>query len=584
MHRFVVKFSHTDPKKFNIYCDQPRTVLDVIKSNDIYKKMNNKYSDENIVIQLGKEDRASIVATHFPCSCIGEGECLIISCKSEKVEETKGQHDKMVHPRNKYSVFYIDREGGVHTKTKELFRNSAVKQYKFLCVYGEKGMTVKEAVKSDGRFIDDIGAFQLSDNENPNSFTGCNERIDKLDQKEFKICLPLNKRENDKEEQENPDTSDKSQKKHGTKVVLDAAQQRGITVKAVVEKRSSDNTEEVYEILRQQFPELKRRMESRFPGDSYQETLKLKKENFGKIQQSFSEVHRVRKLLALGRSVCKVVVYEECQGTAFVLFDNFIMTNAHLFKDCVDGKKLQEGKKVYALFNYEEPEPNTKYNCFSVKKTFIDFDEDLDYAILELHPEGQKPNKKKTNKITVPPGLLNRFGPMPLSGEACIIGHPAGGVKKMDPTCIIEKERREEAVTGPYKDTLFIIHSISKVIKDQGFDNMIMGGNKAEKVVTYHTFMYHGSSGSPVFDANGQVFGLHTAGYTYGFPQHTDSVIEYAHPLLTIVENFVKRLKESGNEELLKRVEEEAKVNSYLKKVFKAESDNSDEPMDIDEK
>lgn len=65
------------------------------------------------------------------------------------------------------------------------------------------------------------------------------------------------------------------------------------------------------------------------------------------------------------------------------------------------------------------------------------------------------------------------------------------------------------------------------MIKDNGIDDIMMSGCLEEEVVTYNTFMYHGSSGSPVFDALGRVFGLHTAGFVYGFPKEK-GVIEFA--------------------------------------------------------
>lgn len=584
MHRFMVKFKSTTRKTYTIDCDHPRSVLDAIKSHKMYKE-KIQGSDENIIIQLGREDKEAVIATHFPCSCIEQDECLIISQKPEQVEYIKQQHYEPVLPTNSYSVFYIDREGGLHTKTKELFRSRFVKQYKYLCVYGEKAMTVEEAVTNDGRFVDDLGDFTLSDNDNPDMLTDCKQRVDNLHQKKFKMCLPLNKTESAEKGAEAPGTSS------GTVAVREVAQQRGISVRAALEAEqrrkedegSEDNTEEVYEILCQQFPQLKERMQSRFSGDSFQAALKLRKEDFGKIQQSFSEVHRVRKLLNLGRSVCKVVVDNECVGTGFVLFDNFILTNAHLFKTCVEGEKLPERINVFALFDYDEPEPHTQFYSFSCKKTFVDFNYnfDLDYAVLELNPDGQKQNlKSKRRKMTVPPGLLEKFSPMPQNGEACIIGHPKGEVKKMDPVCIVEKERREEAVAEhlkPYQDTVFTIQSIRQLIHDKSIEDIMMGGRKAEDTVTYNTFMYHGSSGSPVFDAHCDVFGLHTAGFTYGFPKHVESVIEYAHPLLDIFKNIVSKLRSKGDNELLERVEEKAKGNEYLTKVFE-----SDEPMDTD--
>ncbi|XP_051251164.1 serine protease FAM111A-like [Dicentrarchus labrax] len=587
LHRFKVKFSCTDRYKYAIDCDRPRTVLEAIQSSEHYSKKMKKCSDENIVIQLGKSDKESIVATHFPCSCVSDGEPLIISCESEKVEEAQGQHCQPIHSRDKYSVFYIDTVGGLFTKQKKLFRNSAVKQFKYLCVYGEKGTTVEEALRRDGRFIDDLGDFTLSDNDNPNCIIGRKQKVDKLDKKEFKIRLPRNKRANDEEKQENSGASSNLQQTCGAKAVLDVIKQRGISVRTEVEKRGSvDDTGEIYDILRQQFPGLKELMESRFPDDSYQEALSLRKENFGKIQKSFSEVHRVRKLLKMGESVCKVNVGDVCEGTGFVLFDNFILTNAHLFKDCVEGERLKEGINVCVLFNYEDPEPHTNFYYFQLARFYLCSREDeLDYAILELNPESQKPNETtQTKKMKVPPGLLKKFGPVPENGEACIIGHPAGEVKQMDPTCIIEKERRRQAVIDhlhQYKDNVFIVHNISQIIKDQGIDNIMMGGHKADKVVTYNTFMYHGSSGSPVFDVNGRVFGLHTAGFCHGF--YKGSVIEFAQPLLTIFEHFVSKLKERNLKELLKRVKKEAKGNLYLEKVVRLKSSGTGECSDSDE-
>ncbi|XP_031158494.2 LOW QUALITY PROTEIN: protein FAM111A-like [Sander lucioperca] len=596
LHRITVKFSTTGTTKYTIDCDHPRTVLEVIKSTENFEKKVQNCPDENIVIQLGKA-RDSIVATHFPCTCIRSCQSLIISGEPEKVEVAQDQFYKPIQSRDKYSVFYIDTVGGKYTKQKKLFRNNAVKEFKYLCVYGEKGMTVKECLKRDGRFIDDLDNFTLSDNADPDSITECTQKVDNLHEKQFKICLPRNnKRASSERQQENSGASNNSLQKCDTTPVVDVVQQRGISVRAAVEKSgSSVDIEEIYEKLRQQTPALRELMESRFPDHSYQEALNLRKENFGKIQQSFSEVHRVRKLLKLGESVCKVVVKNVCQGTGFVLFDNFILTNAHLFKGCIEGQKLKEGIDVYFLFNYENPEPHINYYYFELAQGDICYTEsDLDYAILELNPESQKSNHStQTKKMKVPPGLLKIFGLMPRDGEACIIGHPAGGLKKMDPTFIIEKEKREQAVRDhlhPYKDSIVTLLSISHLLKDQGIENIMMGGKKADKEGTYNTFMYHGSSGSPVFDAHGRVFGLHTAGYAYGFPNQRESVIEFAQPLLTIFKHFVSMLKVSGQDELLARVNKEVKGNSDLEKVFKSvvEPKESrqrleDEPADPDE-
>ncbi|XP_053199195.1 serine protease FAM111A-like [Scomber japonicus] len=548
-HHFNVRFKDNVTEEYTIYCDQPCTVLEAIKSSKRYNKL--KCTDENIVIQLRKTDRECVVATHFPCSCVGDGALLILSCKPEKIEGVLNKPSEIVHPRNRYSVFYIESQGGKNSRTKEILRNNTMKQFTYLCVYGEKGMTVEECLKRDGRFIDNLGDFELSDSKNHDRFTEHTQKVDNLHEKEFKICLPRNK---------NTNWSDSK--------VLEVAKRRGTSVKTSLDKSGSSETTEIYKILRQQFPKLKEIMESRFPGDSYEKAVNLRKENFGKIQKSFSEVHRVRKLLELSKSVCKVVVENGRTGTGFVLFDNFILTNAHLFMD-EEGRVTLEDIDTFTLFNYDDPdERDINCSCFKVKNTLTEFiDGELDYAVLELNPEGPE----------VPPGLLKKFGPVPQNGEACIIGHPAGEIKQMDPTCIIEKENRGKAVDDHlelYSDFPLVIHSIRQVITNQGIKNILMGGNKAERVVTYKTFMYHGSSGSPVFDAHCRVFGLHTAGYTYGFKDHKESVIEYAQPLRTIFKSLMIKIEKSGNEELLKRVKEEAKGNPDLEEVLKVEPED----------
>ncbi|XP_051800432.1 serine protease FAM111A-like isoform X1 [Acanthochromis polyacanthus] len=475
-HQFTVKFSNEDVE-YTIDCDQPRTVLEVIKSDlpKQFQRMKDKmkdYSDLKIIIQLSKKGKESIVATHFPCSCIENGECLVIHCKTQEVEETKIQHDELL-PRDKYFIFYIATKAGVNARKEKRFRSKSVKEFDYLCVYAKKGTSVKEALERDGRFVD-LKDFKLSEVQNSNQHTLCTQKVDNLDQKKFKICRdrkPANYeneqvsseqqgqggqggQQGQEEYQEQLSTSKQSQQKFSTKSVLDAAQKSGISVKRVMEETGSKvNPEEIYKLLCEQFQDLKSLMKKRFPGDSYQEALELKKENFGKIQQSFSEVHRVRELLRLGGSVCKIIVSGVWQGTGFVLFDRLILTNAHLFKDCVKENKLQEDIEVYALFNYDKPEPFTKYYIFTAEKTFIDFDLELDYAILELNPQGQKHNQ--TGEAELPPGLLSKFGPLPDNGEACLIGHPAGAVKQIDPTCIIPMEKREEAVDKqlhPYKE------------------------------------------------------------------------------------------------------------------------------------
>lgn len=200
-HQFRVKFSSDDT--YTIDCVQPCTVLEAITSSNKYKKMV-KGADVNVIIQMGTGDDVSIVPTHFPCSCVGDHEVLTISCKSEKVESAQVQDSKIVHPRDAYSVFYFDTKGGLNAKKKKLFKSGTLKQFKYLCVYGGKGITVVEALKRDGRFTDDLGYVELV-NINDKCKTECTDEIDNLENKKFQICLPRGANTEAKELNQQPD-------------------------------------------------------------------------------------------------------------------------------------------------------------------------------------------------------------------------------------------------------------------------------------------------------------------------------------------------------------------------------------------
>lgn len=551
-------------------------MLEAIKSTEKYKSTMENCSDKNIVIQLGEQDRETTIATHFPCTCLNNGDSLSISCESEDVQVTPDQCGNLILSRNEYSFFYIDSDGGQYSKTKKLFRSNIVKQFKYLCVYAEKGLTVEDALRRDGRFIDTLGTFHLSDNDDPKRITERTQKVDNLDQNKFKICLPRKRKRKGKQQENDNNTTQRTGDTGGR-------HQGVVSIQTVIQNSdSSVNIQEIYEILHSQFPNLREVMESRFPGDSYEEMLKLRQENFGHIQQSFNEVHRVRKLLKLGESVCQVIVAEVIYGTGFVLFDNFILTNAHLFKDCLDGGRLMED--VLVRFNYEDPTQDIQ-TYFQLAHSKIYCSEDkLDYAVFEIKPESQN-YATETKNVKVPPGLLKHFGPVPINGEGCIVGHPEGKVKKLDPICIILKENREQNVQDELKKyTHLNVHSIKNSLFNLNIQNIMVGGNQADQVITYKTFMYNGSSGSPVFDACGRVFGLHSAGFVV---LDKKSVIEFAHPLLLVFEHFVQLLRDSREEELLNRLLKEAKDNKFLKRILVVSADtdersDSNEAMEVD--
>ncbi|KAK7925624.1 hypothetical protein WMY93_007934 [Mugilogobius chulae] len=533
-HSFFLKFNHSEDTH-TIHCNRPQTVLDAIKSKWIQLTKHN-IIQQNITLQISDRPRGTAIPTHFPCCLLKEEELVTLRETTEEVEK-RGKVDHPVSHDEQYYIVFIETKPGINAKTKRVFKSSSIKDFTRLCVYGTKGMTIRDAIASDGRF-EELGDFKLEDVSKTRTYVFSDDKIEAREKKMFRIGFGRGK--NIEQETQTPEqkTGEKSQTQTQTHTVT---QTQGASVqpeqkilekvKALVEtegkhlgdimrkleeEKKNEDVQSIYQLLRDQFPDLRKTMLERFPKKSFAETLK--KVDFGKAQQSFSDVFRLRQLLEHGKSVCKLVVGAANEGTGFVLFENYILTNAHLFDGVVRDNIVDPNVIVTAVFNYVNP--NVQSTHIFTAPNIIDIDRQQDYAVLEFQVPEQ-------DEAKVPPGLMKFFSPMPESGEACIVGHPGGDVLKIDPTCIIKSDLRIKGVhehLQQYKENLTALVSVIGQIK-------------------IRTFMYHGSSGSPVFDAHCRVFGLHSGGFTYELENQKDNnrlqtikgnVVEFSWPKLRL--------------------------------------------------
>uniref|UniRef100_A0A8C6SMZ6 Protein FAM111A-like n=1 Tax=Neogobius melanostomus TaxID=47308 RepID=A0A8C6SMZ6_9GOBI len=525
-HEFLLKFDNSD-LKYTIQCDHPQTVLQAITSKpEIQEKI--KCEDDKIVLQKGEAHMGTAIATHFPCTLLKDGELVTLTEKKELVEVRDKEGDYRVYQDKRYYVVNIDIEGGTKRKSK-LFKSRCIKTFSQLSVYGTENMTLKEAIERDGRFMD-FGDFQLGDFMKGKVYVFSYDKIPQHDGKAFRIYLKKHTQKASEASSKDTDeavpqktgeaasekaseTSDTAEAGPSSAGTVAVPTTRWVLVSDVLkENQASDCTkkvEDIYKLLRAQFPELKKQLLSRNSAETLKKTLR--KVDFGKAQQTFSEVGRVKELFEMAESVCKITVGNVCEGTGFVLFERYVLTNAHLFNKVMYNNSVRPDIDITAKFNYEKQNQTNTIN-FKVRNTFIDYDRELDYAVLELVvSEG--------DESLVAPGLMKHCCPMPESGEACIVGHPNGEVKQFDPTCIIEKEKRRNEVNKHLQQfDQITLMSVEQAITGQGIERILSPPDPIYKqTASYHTFMYHGSSGSPVFDAHCKVFGLHTAGFSYGF-------------------------------------------------------------------
>ncbi|XP_077097879.1 serine protease FAM111A [Siphateles boraxobius] len=301
-----------------------------------------------------------------------------------------------------------------------------------------------------------------------------------------------------------------------------------------------DKSEEIAEILRDQCEDLWKTVKQREKLKNNSEVQKFFREEYHKSAENFLEVKKVRELLRLSDSVCQIRVGESPAGTGFLLFDRFILTNAHVIGEC----DIFSTKTFTAVFGYEclEAKETKHIPVKQLKAYFHGKDASgrhLDYALLELD---------SVNEIAECPKLLDSYSPNPPNrGQICIVGHPGEGVKKMDPCIIIERDNRLEAANKHISENKHLIHVMKEVCAEQKWDFLAY-----KNQFTYDTCFFHGSSGSPVFDEHCKLIGIHTGGYKY---KKLISVMEYGFTMQPILDHIKAQAKIKGLHEIINKLE-----------------------------
>ncbi|KAJ3589601.1 hypothetical protein NHX12_010446 [Muraenolepis orangiensis] len=282
------------------------------------------------------------------------------------------------------------------------------------------------------------------------------------------------------------------------------------------------NSEGLLSLLRSQFGDLVQLMKNRHKVSTPQDVQKLFSQEFGKNRDYCFEVRRLRTFLKLGDSVCQVRKGDDPAGSGFSLFGKYILTNGH-----VVGTDAAHHQNIRVVFSFESLEGN--HQPIPVKVVARDFIKKsalipkFDWALLEAEAE-------------LPPPLLEDFGLVTDKGMLCIIGHPDGKVKKIDPCFTIPLEERTQKVMPFITKEYFETN-----INDRSINN--------KDIQTYDTCFFGGSSGSPVFDENFKVVSMHSGGFyteskgVYPNPKEIVSkVMEYSHSLSVIVQQIIIQL------------------------------------------
>ncbi|XP_061106834.1 serine protease FAM111A-like isoform X2 [Conger conger] len=255
-------------------------------------------------------------------------------------------------------------------------------------------------------------------------------------------------------------------------------------------------------------------------------------QNFGKITHAI-EMTKMKTLLKLGESVCKVCVNGRVCGIGFLLFQRFILTNAHVVLHILNDN-MQQLSQLFTVTFDELPDRKIPVEVTAYRYGHDSSYRPLNYALLQLvgSEENVPPN-------LLPPALLSKCSHSPQEGKIFIIGHAEGDEKKMCITFITEFEKRPMAFCRYFSENRGHLAEIMESLWKEKWDFELMDN---PHVMTYDASFLHGTSGSPVFQDSCQLVSLHTGGYSYTKDGKSYSIMEHAFPIMAIVQDILYKL------------------------------------------
>ncbi|KAI4903284.1 hypothetical protein NFI96_004359, partial [Prochilodus magdalenae] len=482
-----------------------------------------------------------------------KGDTGFNGAKIKKEPEDAGDYEKTKTPSGELITFTVNTIGGKDTKTKQIVRNKKWETFKTLGVYAYSDETIESALKRDRRFADIV--FQdgcTLDETNDKTQLEIHQNVKDLHGHNYEISLPRGKgpifaKNNNPKEQASgseikTDSTATEVPESFSEVHPESTEQTRMKksgeTKSHRKPSSMPDYGEIMNILRDQFPDLVKRMRER-SSSKQQEHLQLIKKNFVKNTQGFSRMCQLGKLVTLSSSVGRIKIGKE-EGTAFLLFDNFILTNAHVIEKSYNDELHQLTNpatvnfdlKREGSFDKESSDLSLKLspNVYAYMKGRDGAGRYVDFALLKMQG-----NSKEISEL---PRLLYEFTSKQDAQGICIIGHPGAGEKRMDVSCIVPHK-----ATGSEPENRLQIS-----VKFQAdFSEFEVVGERSF-IATYKTCFLEGSSGSPVFDENCKLVAMHTGGFfTDGKKEH---IIEFGIPLCSIIWNIMDQLasRDSLNE------------------------------------
>ncbi|KAM3600988.1 uncharacterized protein V6R79_005643 [Siganus canaliculatus] len=553
-----------DKTTFLLTCDEAGTIEEVLRRSTEFKEVE-KTNSELVVIKNG-----NAISSHFPCSLIKDENLTVGFVKMEEKQSDASGAPSLNREQqtNPLVTFHVLTKGGKNVQ--RVMKNRALAENVLVTVYAYKGEKVTDALERDGRFMSVLLKAKICalSQINTKVTVEMSNFVDHLDGKTFQIvqlkrsATPASLyTDKVKKRKEPPQLQEPAQQKEPAQQSTSAELEKVDKLKPVDDMAAKNgwcktpDLEKLWHTL----TSLLNKVVKAKKGDSKHPTniQKLFRVEFGKNAQACNDVKTMKKMMERSDSVCLIKYNQEPEGTGFLLFDNFVLTNGHVLKNIYNVTTGQLSQNVRAHFFYgatdQTDSPIEVTGVVGCEWCTDEFGKDYDWALLELRKEHWEVLKLNEDPM-FPSGLLQHFLLRPQSDGICIIGYPGdGGIKKIDTCFVVPTEKHMQVLNKHHQKNPGIFEGYEPgpimMLTHNHFKD-----NKSD-AVTYVTCFYYSSSGSPVFDKHGNVGAMHTGGFVYeNEKDEKDSVIEYGYPTYVIVQRLlIKLVSRQDKSELLER-------------------------------
>uniref|UniRef100_A0A8C8RFW5 Protein FAM111A n=1 Tax=Pelusios castaneus TaxID=367368 RepID=A0A8C8RFW5_9SAUR len=480
---------------------------------------------------LGKRGIEGYVNLGMPLGCLPENSHFELKFYKMNRAQKAGEGYRQYESKGKKCIiFYVFPVGNIWKNNSRRYRILScwqlAKDLNKLCVFAPKGETLKDALCKDGRFLSCLEQkeWHMMEGQLCRPSDHC---VNKLANRSFEVVVKTKQ----------PSKAGGCSGNEQSCVASDKGQGKTYNcIKSNILKLYPD-LEKQRTVINEFFAKALKE------GKSSSAVFKLYRENFGKETKNSTPIKVHKRLSDLSNSVGFIEWTNNRNGgsaTCFVLCDKYILTCHHVVRDIVGEGVAEESwaliisKSARVTFSYEDKHP-VGNGWFSLAPWFEIYNKDLDFAVLKLEESGG----------LLAPGLKTFSCPLPFNGLIYIIGHPDGQAKSVDGCTVVpvfERERechfrtkrgQEEICNNVICGSGRCIHMFTQ----RSFQVVINNPN----IVTYDTSFFSGSSGSPVFNADGQLVAMHAAGYKYEKNKKVHSIVEFGFSMAAILAAIKKK-------------------------------------------